>query len=134
MNTSLPQHLSWSALHDLALINLVLAHGPGGQELFAEDALVQQTLQRHSPEAPPQRIRQALRDALLVYVGAASEQMLDLAVVSLGQVLPRARRVAVLEDLADLASADGHIVPSEIAFIQQLARRWNVEQELQPER
>ena len=33
-------------------------------------------------------------------------------------------------DLAELATADGTIVPGEVSFIQQLASYWEVEDEL----
>jgi hypothetical protein len=36
----------------------------------------------------------------------------------------------VLNDLADLACADGAVVPGEVSFIQQLARFWEVDRDI----
>lgn len=124
-------HPPWSPLHDFALICLALMHGASTEIHPAEDEAVQHILTERYPEAGPDRIRRAMHDAMLTYIGAAGDQMLNIAVASLRQTLPKQRRITLLDDLASIASADGAVVPAEVSFIQHLAREWDVEQELQ---
>ena len=79
------------------------------------------------PEVHDARWHQVFQEAFLMYVGVASTPMLDVAVASLGSALPRTRRLAVLNDLAGLAS-EGKEVPSSsgLSFIQYLAVRWDL--------
>jgi hypothetical protein len=67
---------------------------------------------------------------LLVYMSPQRDDMIDTAIVSVYESMPKPTRIAVLNDLADIASADGIIVGGEIGFIQDLARRWDVEGEI----
>lgn len=122
---------AWGPLHDFALICLALMHGTDEEAGPAEDEAVLHILAERYPEAGPERTRRALHEAMLTYIGVAGNQMLDIAVVSLRQTLPKQRRIALLDDLASIASADGSVMPAEVSFIQHLAREWDVEQELQ---
>lgn len=122
--------LSWSRLHDFSLIYLALTYGDNGEVGASEDETIFQVLRRRHPKAESESIQRALHEALLVYIGATSGQMLEISVEALAQALGRDQRLAILEDLADIAAVDGQVAPADVAFIQQLARRWNVDQEL----
>lgn len=125
-----PTGLSWSRLHDLSLIYLALTHGDDPDAGTPEGESVFQTLRRRNPQTDPESIQRALHEAMLVYIGATSDQMLEISVEALAQALGREQHLAILEDLADIAAVDGQVAPADVAFIQQLARRWNVDQEL----
>lgn len=127
MNDATAQEMSWSTLHDLALLYLALTYGMDTLVSPEDTEMLRPALHRHQPEAAPEQVRRAIRDALLVYIGSTGEQMLEIAVTALGQALPVAQRRAVLEDMADLASADGPVLPGGMAFLQELAHRWEVE-------
>ncbi|MDX1546397.1 MAG: TerB family tellurite resistance protein [Rhodothermales bacterium] len=117
----------WSAMHDVALLYLALSHGtdleldPNEQETMAKKLAAQ------FPEAQQTRMRQVFDEVLLTYLGGHSREMVEASIASLKNSLGKPERIALLNDLAELASADGSIVPGEVAFIQQLAQFWEVD-------
>ena len=128
-NNSTPD---WTALHDLGLVYLALAHGSDTDLSPDERNLMGEKLQEWSDRAsqPMQETDKVLNDVMLVYMGGSGDQMLRASVVSLKETLDKPLRVAVLNDLADVASADGQLVEGEISFIQRLVREWDVEKEV----
>lgn len=127
---------AWSDLHDLALVYLVLlysasTHAPRGEASSAplpEDA--RRRLAQLYPDVEEAYLHRAFREAFLMHVSVAGASMLEVAVVSLRRTLPRARRVAVLDDLAGLVAESGHaegLHPADLSFIQYLAARWDLE-------
>lgn len=121
---------TWSALHDLALIYLALTHGADADLDPSELDAMSVKLQDWQPGSGLKRIRQIMNEVLLVYMSSQRDDMIDTAVVSVYESMPKPTRIAVLNDLADIASADGIIVGGEVGFIQDLARRWDVEGEI----
>ena len=126
-------HSKWTALHDLGLVYLALAHGADADLSPDEKVLMGEKLQEWSDRAsePMQGTDEILNDVMLVYMGKASDQMLQASVISLKQTLEKPLRVAVLNDLADMASADGQLVGGEVSFIQHLVSEWEVEREVE---
>lgn len=114
-------------MHDVALLYLALSHGtdleldPNEQETMAKKLAAQ------FPEAQQTRMRQVFDEVLLTYLGGHSREMVEASIASLKNSLGKPERIALLNDLAELASADGSIVPGEVAFIQQLAQFWEVD-------
>jgi hypothetical protein len=121
---------TWSAMHDLALIYLALTHGADADLDPSELEAMSVKLQDWQPGSGLKRIRQVMNEVLLVYMSPQRDDMIDTAIVSVYESMPKPTRIAVLNDLADIASADGIIVGGEIGFIQDLARRWDVEGEI----
>lgn len=120
----------WGSLHDLGLLYLALVHGADGDIDPAEREVMLQKLQAWEHRATPAQTRGVMHDVMLVYMGLYRGEMLDIAIAGLKQSLQKAQRILVLRDLTDLASADGLLVPGEIAFIQKLAHVWEIDQEL----
>ena len=120
----------WSVLHDVALIYLALAHGTDLEIDPSEQATMVEKLKAWYPEAGAWRIRQVLQEVMLTYLGEHSRQMVDAAMASIKASMSKEERIGVLNDLAELATADGTIVPGEVSFIRQLASYWEVEDEL----
>lgn len=121
--------MEWTGLHDLALIYLSLTHGADADLDAAEMEAMSVKLNEWKPGEQFSLIRRVLNDVLLVYTSPQRNQMLETAIASVGEDMSRSERVAVLNDLADIASADGIIVGGEISFIQTLAKKWGVEGE-----
>lgn len=120
----------WSPLHDLALIYLALAHGTDLEIADSEqEKMVERLGAWHTGPAPAQT-EKILDEVMLTYMGGHSREMVEASMVSLKESMDWEQRVAILNDLADLASADGTLVPGEIAFIQQLAAFWEMDKEL----
>lgn len=122
--------MEWTPLHDLGLIYLALMHGADADLDPTEMEAMSIKLTEWEPGRQFTVIRRVMNDVLLVYMSPHRDKMLDSAIVSIYETMDAGRRVSVLNDLADIASADGIIVGGEISFIQDLARRWNVEGEV----
>lgn len=127
---NLSESLSWSPVHDLALIYLALTHGADAEIDPNEMSVMAQKLRQWTPEQASSKLSDVLEEVMLVYVGESRAQMLDTSVASLRQSIPKKQRIAILNDLADIASADGMIVPGEVGFIQHLAQQWEVDSEI----
>ena|SRR5690606_10854535 len=130
MNPSSESH-DWGPLHDLALVYLALTHGADAEIDPSETLVMREKLLTWYPDKPRTKLDEILQQVMLVYMSEARGQMVDASVASLRQALPKGKRIAVLNDLAEIASADGLIVPGEVSFIQQLARIWEVDRELE---
>jgi hypothetical protein len=117
---------SWSLLHDLGLIYLSLAHGTDAEIDPQETDVMIDKLRRWQPEVEPQNLRRILDDVMLAYVSAPHLEMLETSVASIAETVPLGQRIAILNDLAEIAAVDGRVVVGEVEFIQQLAERWGV--------
>lgn len=124
------ESLNWSPLHDLALVYLALTHGADSEIDPSESLVMREKLLDWYPAPVSNEIEGVLQDVMLIYMGESRRQMVEASVAALRQTLPKGKRIAVLNDLAEIASADGMIVPGEVSFIQQLARLWEVDQDL----
>jgi uncharacterized tellurite resistance protein B-like protein len=120
----------WSVVHDVALLYLALAHGTDLEIAPSEQMTMVERLNAWYPDEGPLRIQRVLQEVMLTYLGEHSREMVDAAVASIKMSMSKQDRIGVLNDLADLATADGTLVPGEISFIQQLARYWEVEGDL----
>ncbi len=120
----------WSVLHDVALLYLALAHCTDLEIDPSEQVTMVEKLKARYPEAGVWRARQVLQEVMLTYLGEHSRQMVDAAMASIKASMSKEEQIGVLNDLAELATADGVIVPGEVSFIRQVARYWEVEDEL----
>ena len=129
-NTSVEEYPEWTVAHDLALIYLALTHG-ADEELDASevDAMSRKLAEWHEGFSVD-GIRKIMSEVMLVYVGSSGEQMLETSIASVADSMSKSSRIAILNDLADIATADGTIVMGEVDFIQQLARDWGVDQDV----
>ncbi|HMB92147.1 MAG TPA: TerB family tellurite resistance protein [Rhodothermales bacterium] len=124
------ERADWSPLHDLALIYLALAHGTDMEIDTSEQEKMIERLNAWNVDAASARPEKIMDEVMLTYMSDHSREMVEASMVALKESMDRNERVAVLNDLADLASADGLLVPGEIAFIQQLAAFWDMDKEL----
>ena len=120
----------WSTLHDVALLYLALAHGTDLEIDPSEQTTMVDRLKEWYPEVGSARAQRILHEVMLTYLGGHSREMVDAAMASIKAAMPKAERIAVLNDLADVATADGALVPGEISFIRDLARYWELEDDL----
>lgn len=125
--TSASGPTEWSAMHDVALLYLALAHGTDFEIDPAEQLTMVERMEAQFPDAHRSRMQRVFDEAMLTYLSGYSREMVDASMASIKESMDKGRRIALLNDLAELASADGAIVPGEVAFIQQLARFWEVD-------
>lgn len=121
---------AWTPIHDLALLYLSLVHGADAQIAPAEMEVMATRLKDWFPDANGPEISRVTEDVMLIYVSESGHQMLEASVASLNEHLHKGQRIAVLNDLAELASADGMLAPGEVNFIQELAMHWGVDREV----
>lgn len=120
----------WSSLHDLGLIYLALTHGADAELDPSEAESMARRLRTWVPEANTEVVRKVLHEVMLAYMGAHAEQMLEASMASVREDLPKPKRIALLNDLAEIAAADGMVVPGEVQFIQHLAHYWEVDRDI----
>lgn len=120
----------WTVNHDLGLIFLALMHGADDELDASELNAMSQKLRDWNESLAVEHVREIMDDVILVYMGAAGRAMLETAIASVGNSTSKSTRIAILQDLADIATADGTVVMGEVDFIQQLARDWGVERDL----
>ena len=113
-------------LHDMALLDLGLAHGADGSLHPEETHEIAAKLRRWQPDKDPALIDHVIREASLSYLNGANKARVEEAVSTLKDALPENLRQAVLRDLADIARADGSVVRGESNFIQSLAEAWRL--------
>lgn len=122
---------AWSSLHEMALIYLTLLHSAEATSQADRADTARELLLSWFPDVDDRRLDRVIQQAMLVHIGEAGDQMLTAAVESLHQTMPRDQRIAVLSDLADIAMADGFVVPDEVSFIERLAQEWDIERDVQ---
>lgn len=116
-------------LQDLALLYLGLAQGVDDDLDTAEKREVAARLRHWQPDKDPALIDHVMRDVSMSYDEEASAQEVREAVDSLGESLSESLRREILDDLTDIARADGLVLQEEKNFIEHIANTWGVNPE-----
>lgn len=117
----------WSAVHDLALIYLEIAHGADDEIVESEVNAIASKIHEWMPDADESEILKVVRDAMHAYVQGPDKRLFEDSVETLKRVVPQHQRAALLADLNYVARADGKITDKERAMIERLTKAWNVE-------
>ena len=117
-------------MHDLALVYLALTHGSDAKISDAEKEAMADKLQEWFKEDDREAIQQVMEEAGRVYMQDGSEQEVQTAISSIGKEMNKGLRIAVLDDLSDIASADGQVVEGEVSLLQHLTNTWGIEKEI----
>jgi uncharacterized tellurite resistance protein B-like protein len=115
-------------LHDLALLYLGLAQGADDELDPSETKEVAACLRRWQPDKDPALIDHVIRDVSLSFEEEATTEEVRAAVESLGERLSEDLRQEILDDLAEIARADGLVLQQEKDFVEQIATTWGVSQ------
>lgn len=115
-------------LHHLALLYLALAHGADDYLSDSElQAVVHQLEERFDQSLLSRPVRDIVIDALSVCLDTPDpDELVARAMNHLREVLSVAEREAYLNDLADVARADGIVMQDERGVLASLARCWDV--------
>lgn len=122
----------WSLAHDIGLMYVVIAHG-GDSKLDDSEikAMVNRMGQWH-PELDEESVRVILRTALSFYASEPGSEALRESISSIKEALPGPQRLAVLDDLIHIASADGHVNDNEKEMISSISKTLDVAIRLAP--
>ena len=114
-------------LRDLALIYLTLAHGTD-EDLADEevDTIAEELREWQSQEVREESVLSAIKGALALYERDDALAQVNAAIRSVGEALGAEDRQLILDDLVEIAMADGQYMHEESTFIGELAGAWDV--------
>ena len=113
-------------LHDLALLYLGLAKGADEELDPSETKEMALKLRRWQPQRDPALIDHVIREAMMTYLNDPTDERLQEAAENLTDAFSDNLRQSILQDLADIARADGRVISGETSYIQNLAETWDV--------
>lgn len=117
----------WTAVHDLALVYLEIAHRTDDDIVESEVDAIAKKINEWLPDAENSEIMTVVRDAVHAYVQGPDKRLFEDSVETLKKVVPPHQRAALLADLNYVANADGRVTEKERAMIERLTNAWNVE-------
>ena len=117
---------TWTLLHDISLMYLVLAHSTDADLSEPEIRAMVERLGDWRPDYDETQIRAVIRDALEVYAQQPDESIFGHSVGSIRGQLSLIQRLVLLDDLVYIAEVDGVLDAREKEMIQTLARAWQV--------
>jgi uncharacterized tellurite resistance protein B-like protein len=121
---TIPANGGWSLLHDVALLYLTCMHGPDAEIDEAESQVVKELLRSKSGSVTA--ADRVLDDVMLMYVGTSGSDMIATSIASLGDSLNATQRQGLLQEFAQIATADGLVHSTEVRLITEIANRWGL--------
>lgn len=131
--TTLPedQQPAWTLLHDVGLMYIVMGHSTDNKLSDNELSVMLSRLQAWQPELEEEQARAVLRDVLTYYSSEPETDALHDAVGAIREMLPIVQRLAILDDLTQIARADGHLGNNEQEMLENLSRAWGLSVRIQ---
>lgn len=117
----------WTPLHDLALVYLHLAHRTDQEVHAREVEAIARTLSEWTPDVTVDRVMSVVQDAMRAYVQGPDRRLFEDSIESLKASVPVHQRTSILNDLQQIAEADGKVLPEERDVIRRLSRAWEIE-------
>ena len=117
---------SWTLMHDISLIFLVMAHSTDNELSEPEIAVIIERLGEWEPDLAEEDVRDVLREALQHYADGPDESSLHHSVRNIGNFLPVVQRLVLLDDLMHIAEVDGALNEQKKKMLASLAEAWNV--------
>ncbi len=121
---------SWSLLHDMSLICIVLAHSTDNDLANSEIAAILDRLHHWQPDLNEDGLRKVVSEALNFYSSQPDQEALEASMKAIKNTLPPIQRIAFLDDLTHIAHADGVLNDNEKEMINTLSEAWGVEVKL----
>lgn len=122
---------SWSLLHDMSLICIVLAHSTDNDLATSEIKAILDRLHRWQPDLSSDDLNKVVSEALNFYSSQPDQEALEASARAIKETLPPIQRIAFLDDLTHIAHADGILNDNEQAMIKSLSEGWGVEVKIQ---
>ena len=121
---------SWSLLHDMSLICIILAHSTDNDLANSEIAAILERLHHWQPDLNEDGLRKVVSEALNFYSSQPDQEALEASMKAIKKTLPPIQRIAFLDDLTHIAHADGVLNDNEKEMINTLSEAWGVEVKL----
>lgn len=117
---------SWTLMHDIGLICVVVAHSTDNELSEREIGAIIEKLHEWQPGMTEEEIRQIIRQALEFYATEPDKEALSNSVQAIRDTLPVLQRLALLDDLVYIARSDEEFTDSEREMITSLSQAWKI--------
>ncbi len=114
------------ALHDLAFLFLVLAHGTDSDLSGPETQMMLSKLQQWGDGRSADEVQDILAAARERYALGPDEKALQASIKAVKEAYPEAQRRAALQDLIQIANADGFFLDNEEDLINTMMQDWEL--------
>ena len=122
---------TWTRTHDLALVYVALAYGTDNALSDEEVETIIGTLQKWESSLTRENVQEIVLEAMAIYMQENASIEVTRTIRTLSQTLSEDERKQALEDVVDIAEADGVLLTSESSLITSLAEIWGVKAEAQ---
>lgn len=113
-------------IQDLALIYIALAHSTDQHLDDLEVDAIAERLRSWQSGAASMTVLSALKEAMENYVQDEAQERVHAAVRAVAEQVPEGELQRILDDLTEVAMADGKFLHDEGSFIGELSRAWDV--------
>lgn len=117
---------NWGLIHELAFLYIIVAHSSNDDLATEEIDAILERLGEWQPDLTREELREVVRRALQVYAEEPGQSIIEESVGALKEALALVQRLAVLDDLATVAKADGALTATERELIRNLSTAWDV--------
>ncbi len=117
---------TWTLMHDIALLYIVLAHGSDNTINDVEIGAMVERMGDWHPDLGEDQIRKVLRSAMTFYSEGPDQKALKQSVKTIRERMPVMHRLVLLDDLVYIAQADGNVNENEKDIIDNLSQSWGV--------
>lgn len=116
----------WDLIRQMALIYVIVAHSTDNELSPAEIATIVDRVREWDAALDEDGARDVLRDALAFYAQEPDEDVLGQTIMTIKNSLEPMRRLILLDDLYQIAYADGTFKEAERTMITSLAEAWGL--------
>lgn len=117
---------SWTLMHDISLIYVIVAHSTDNELSLDEINAIIERLAEWQPDLVEDEIRAVMSEALEFYKTQPDKEALSNSVKALRDSLPVMQRLALLDDLVYIARSDGEFNVLEKEMITSLSKAWQL--------
>ena len=125
-SATIGEHPTWSLLHDMSLICVVLAHSTDNELSPAELDKIMERLHSWQPDLSKEELRSVLGDAIQAYAAQPGQDVLAACLSAIKESLPIIQRVAFIDDLVAIAQVDDGIIDNERDMIRDVSEALGV--------
>ena len=115
---------SWTTLHDLAVVYLALAHGTDAHLSQEELDRMMERLGAWDESLDDDQVRDIVLEAIVAYTERDRDAEVTRAMLGIRSDVSAVERLFALDDLIEIAEADGEVLESEKELISALRRIW----------
>ena len=108
------------------MVYLALAHGTDADLDDAELAVMTKKLKDWAPELDLTSIHETIMEALALYLHGDRDDQVKQAILNIRNEGTFLERLVALDDLVQIAEADGVVLESEEGLIKMLTKIWKV--------